>query len=143
MPVEVDGSAEEGTPFIPAHGMRRLSFTPGPSGLRFYHTHLVAGADLNLGQYNGQVGPVYIEAKQNPGAYDQEVFLTLKEFGPSLSQGGDMDAEFLAGEPVAELRDNGEAAMAASLASGKPHGYEVGYDTVSYTHLTLPTIYSV
>ncbi|WP_433527491.1 multicopper oxidase family protein [Nocardia pseudovaccinii] len=129
VPVEVDGSAEEGTPFIPAHGMRRLSFTPGPSGLRFYHTHLVAGADLNLGQYNGQVGPVYIEPKHNPGAYDQEVFLTLKEFGPSLSQGGDMDAEFLAGEPVAELRDNGEAAMAASLASGKPHGYEVGYDT--------------
>ncbi|WP_433754520.1 multicopper oxidase family protein [Nocardia sp. CA-135398] len=129
VPVEVDGSAEEGTPFIPAHGMRRLSFTPGPSGLRFYHTHLVAGADLNLGQYNGQVGPVYIEPKQNPGAYDREVFLTLKEFGPSLSQGGDMAADFLAGEPVAELRDKGEAAMAASLASGKPHGYEVGYDT--------------
>ncbi|MBO0879303.1 MAG: multicopper oxidase domain-containing protein [Mycobacterium sp.] len=129
VPVGVDGSAEEGTPFVPARSMRRLSFTPGPSGLRFYHTHLVAGTDLNIGQYNGLVGPVYIEPKYNPGAYDREVFLTLKEFGPSLSQGGDMAGDFLAGQPVAELRDKGEAAMAASLASGKPHGYEVGYDT--------------
>jgi FtsP/CotA-like multicopper oxidase with cupredoxin domain len=129
VPVEVDGSAEEGTPFVPAHGMRRLSFTPGPSGLRFYHTHLVAGADLNIGQYNGLVGPVYIEPKSNPGAYDREVFLMLKEFEPSLSQAGDMAGDFLAGQPVAELRDKSEAAMAASLASGKPHGYEVGYDT--------------
>lgn len=129
VPVEVDGSGEEGTPFIPAHGMRRLSFTPGPSGLRFYHTHLIAGANLELGQYNGQVGPVYIEPKQNPGAYDREVILTLKEFGPTLSQDGDMAANFLAGEPLTDLRDRGEAAMAASLASGRPHGYEVGYDT--------------
>ncbi|MBF6475223.1 MULTISPECIES: multicopper oxidase family protein [Nocardia] len=129
VPVEVDGSAEEGTPYIPAHGMRRVSFTPGPSGLRFYHTHLFAGADSGLGQYNGQVGPVYIEPKQNPGAYDREVFLTLKEFEPSFNSEEEMATNFLAGEPVAELRERGEAAMEASLASGKPHGYEVGYET--------------
>nr|WP_254848500.1 multicopper oxidase domain-containing protein [Mycobacterium sp. IS-2888] len=127
LPVDVDGSAEEGTPYIPAHGMRRLSFTPGPSGFRFYHTHLVPGADLSLGQYNGLAGPLYIEPKYNPGAYDQEVFLTLKEFEPALSRGGDMATNFLAGQPIPELRDMGEAAMAASLASGKPHGFEVGY----------------
>ncbi len=127
LPVDVDGAAEEGTPYIPPHGMRRLSFTPGPSGFRFYHTHLVPGADLSLGQYNGQVGPVYIEPKQNPGAYDQEIFLTLKEFEPAFSRGGDMAADFLAGQPIPELRDKGEAAMAASLASGKPRGFEVGY----------------
>src|SRR6516225_2336109 len=34
---DVDGAAEEGTPWIPAHGKRRISFTPNPSGLRFYH----------------------------------------------------------------------------------------------------------
>src|SRR5581483_1041592 len=28
VPVEVDGAAEEGTPFIPAHGKRRIVFTP-------------------------------------------------------------------------------------------------------------------
>src|ERR1700749_4020068 len=86
LPVDVDGSAEEGTPYIPQHGMRRLSFTPGPSGFRFYHTHLVPGSDLSLGQYNGLVGPVYVEPKQNPGAYDQEIFLTLKEFEPAFSK---------------------------------------------------------
>ena len=35
VPVDVDGAAEEGTPFIPAHGIRRICFTPGPTGLRF------------------------------------------------------------------------------------------------------------
>src|SRR5260370_41076832 len=37
---DVDGSAEEGTPFIPAHGSRRIAFTPKPSGYRFYHPHV-------------------------------------------------------------------------------------------------------
>lgn len=128
VPVAVDGSAEEGTPFIPAHGMRRIYFTPGPAGLRFYHTHLTPGADLTKGQYNGQVGPVYIEPKQNVGAYDQEIFLTLKEFEPAFSTAGDMAADFLVGEQDPQLKDKGESAMAASLAQGKPHGYEVGYD---------------
>lgn len=50
---EVDGAAEEGTPYIAAHGMRRLVFTPDPAGLRFYHTHNRAGADLSAGQYSG------------------------------------------------------------------------------------------
>src|SRR6201997_4132500 len=34
---EVDGAAEEGTPDIPAHGMRRITFTPQPAGLRFFY----------------------------------------------------------------------------------------------------------
>src|SRR5450755_3285162 len=87
---DVDGAAEEGTPFIPPHGSRRISFVPKPSGFRFYHTHVRAGANLADGQYSGQVGPVYIEPKQHPGNYDREVFLTLKEFQPTLSHGGDM-----------------------------------------------------
>nr|WP_122503317.1 multicopper oxidase domain-containing protein [Mycobacterium kansasii] len=128
LPVEVDGSAEEGTPFIAAHGMRRISLVPGPSGFRFYHTHLNPGAELTGGQYGGLVGPVYIEPKHEPGAYDREVFLTLKEFEPSLSQGGDMPGGFLAGDQVAELKNQGEQAMNASLAAGRPHGYEVGYE---------------
>src|ERR1700721_1919738 len=97
VPVDVDGAAEEGTPYIPAHGMRRISFVPGPAGFRFYHTPLTPRADLSGGQYSGQVGPVYIEPTQNPGAYDQEIFLTLKEFQPSFSRGGDMASDFLAG----------------------------------------------
>lgn len=128
VPVDVDGAAEEGTPFIPAHGMRRVAFTPGPAGFRFYHTHLRAGSDLHQGQYNGQVGPVYIEPRREAGAYDREVFLVLKEFEPVLSRGGDMAMDFLApATKVKALEAGGESTMRASLARGVPHGYEVGY----------------
>jgi FtsP/CotA-like multicopper oxidase with cupredoxin domain len=128
VPVDVDGAAEEGTPFVRANGKRRITFTPGPAGLRFYHTHNRAGADLSAGQYSGQVGPVYIEPKSSPGNYDREVFLTLKEFEPVFSRGGDMNKEFLLPAATAkELRDSGESAMKASLAKGMPHGLEVGY----------------
>lgn len=129
VPVDVDGAAEEGTPYIPAHGKRRISFTPGPSGLRFYHSHLVAGADLTAGLYSGQAGPVYIEPRNEPGRFDREVFLVLKEFTPKLSRGGDMALDFLRPAAMdAKLKDRGESAMKASLKRGMPHGYEVGYE---------------
>jgi FtsP/CotA-like multicopper oxidase with cupredoxin domain len=125
---DVDGAAEEGTPYIPAQGHRRIRFTPKPSGLRFYHTHNRAGADLSVGQYGGQVGPVYIEPKENPGRYDREVFLVLKEFEPTLSRGGDMPQDFLSPSTTDKvLKETGESSMKASLAKGMPHGYEVGY----------------
>jgi FtsP/CotA-like multicopper oxidase with cupredoxin domain len=128
IPSDVDGAAEEGTPFIAPHGSRRISFVPKPFGFRFYHTHVRAGSDLSRGQYSGLVGPVYIEPRRNPGDYDREVFLTLKEFDPTFSQGGDMDMDFLS--PTATLRslkDAGESTMQASLTRGMPKGYEVGY----------------
>ncbi len=129
IPSAVDGAAEEGTPFIAPHGMRRISFTPKPSGLRFYHTHVVAGNDLDRGTYCGQAGPVYIEPKVNAGAYDQEVFLTLKEFGPTFSKGGDMASEALTGEEIAELKAIGK--KADDQAKVKTKGYEVGYTLFS------------
>src|ERR1700745_3516105 len=61
VPVDVDGASEEGTPSVPAHGQRRITFTPRPAGLRFYHTHNRGGANLAAGQYSGEVGSVYIE----------------------------------------------------------------------------------
>ncbi|HLH33026.1 MAG TPA: multicopper oxidase domain-containing protein [Alloacidobacterium sp.] len=130
VPVDVDGSAEEGTPFIPAQGSRRIAFTPRPAGFRFYHTHVRAGANLSAGQYGGLVGPVYIEPKENPGDYDREVFLTLKEFQPTFSRGGDMAMDFLSPAiTVAELKERGESAMKESLDHDAPHGFEVGYDS--------------
>jgi FtsP/CotA-like multicopper oxidase with cupredoxin domain len=126
LPIDVDGVAEEGTPFIPAHGMRRIAFTPGPSGFRFYHTHLRAGSDLHAGQYSGLVGPVYIDPKQEPGAYDREVFLTLKEFEPFLLRGGDMAMDFLSPATiVAALKQQSD--KAEQEAGVAPKGYEVGY----------------
>jgi FtsP/CotA-like multicopper oxidase with cupredoxin domain len=128
VPVNVDGAAEEGTPYVPAHGKRRLTFTPRPAGFRFYHTHNRAGANLYAGQYSGQVGPVYIEPKHDAGRYDREVFLVLKEFEPSFSRGGDMAQDFLSpASKVKALEEQGESAMKASVAKGMPHGYEVGY----------------
>ncbi len=125
---DVDGASAEGTPYIPARGMRRIAFVPQPAGFRFYHTHNRAGANLSAGQYSGQVGPVYIAPRNEPGWYDCEVFLVLKEFEPSFSRGGDMAMDFLSpasGDKA--LEDAGESAMKASLAKGMPKGYEVGY----------------
>lgn len=130
VPTDIDRAAEEGTPFVPAHGKRRLVFTPRPAGFRFYHTHNRAGANLSAGQYSGQVGPVYIEPKHEPGGYDREVFLVLKEFNPSFRRGGDMPQNFLSpAAKMKELESQGESAMKASLAKGMPHGYEVGYQS--------------
>jgi FtsP/CotA-like multicopper oxidase with cupredoxin domain len=112
VPVDVDGAAEEGTPFIPAHGKRRIVLTPRPAGFRFYHTHNRAGADLYAGQYGGEVGPVYIEPKHEQGDYDREVFLVLKEFEPTFSRGGDMAQDFLPPTKVKQLEEQGELASA-------------------------------
>ena len=130
VPVDVDGAAEEGTPYIPAHGRRRISLVPQPAGYRFYHTHNRAGADLSAGQYGGQVGPVYIEPKNDPGDYDREIFLVLKEFEPTFSRGGEMPQDVLTPTTrVKALEERGESEMKASLAKGMPHGYEVGYSS--------------
>ncbi len=130
LPTDVDGAAEEGTPYVPARGKRRIVFTPRPAGFRFYHTHNRAGANLGEGTYTGQAGPVYIEPRREPGRYDREVFLVLKEFQPTFSRGGDMAMDFLSpAAQVKALHDKGERAMKASLAKGMPHGYEVGYQS--------------
>ena len=71
---------------------------------------------------------MYIEPRNDPGNYDREVFLTLKEFEPVFSRGGDMAMDFLSpAATVKDLKDSGESAMKASLAKGMPHGFEVGY----------------
>jgi len=129
IPSNVDGATEEGTPFVPPHDVRRVAFVPKPSGFRFYHTHVVAGGDLNRGTYTGQVGPLYIEPRQNPGAYDREVFLVMKEFLPTFSRGGDMAMAALSGAPVKALQQMGKAADEA--AQQKTKGFEVGYELFS------------
>ena len=129
LPSQVDGASEEGSPFVPAHGMQQVSFEPRPSGFRFYHTHVVAGADLNRGTYTGQAGPVFVEPKHDPGAYDREVFLVLKEFAPTFSRGGDMAMDMLVGTPDKTLQRLGTAADEQSDTKRK--GFEVGYELFS------------
>jgi len=126
IPSDVDGAAEEGSPYVPAHGVRRIALVPRPGGFRFYHTHVVAEANLNRGTYTGQAGPVYIEPARHPGAYDREVFLVMKEFLPTFSRGGDMAMNALVGAAVPALQQIGAAADAQSQTKAK--GYEVGYE---------------
>jgi FtsP/CotA-like multicopper oxidase with cupredoxin domain len=94
IPSVEDGAMEEGSPMIAPSGQRRYSFTPQPSGFRWYNTHTFAGHDLQRGTYTGQFGCFCIEPKQEPGAYDQEIFLTLHDWNAYMGGGGDtsMDA---------------------------------------------------
>jgi len=85
IPGDVDGVEEEGTPFVPPHGSRRYSFTPGPFGSRWYHSHAMSMDDLHKGTYTGQFGFVYIDPASDPGAYDQEIFLSLRDWEPFYS----------------------------------------------------------
>jgi len=96
IPSVEDGAMEEGSPMIAPGGQHRYSFIPKPSGLRWYHTHTYAGHDLKRGLYTGQFGCFYIEPKNEPGAYDQEVFLTLHDWNAYMGMATDasMDASY-------------------------------------------------
>ena len=45
IPAEVDGVEEEKSLAVAAHGHLRYRLTPGPSGARFVHTHVMPMAD--------------------------------------------------------------------------------------------------
>lgn len=89
IPSEVDGSFEEGTPMIAPRSSARYSFVASPAGTRWYHTHVMAMRNLKRGAYTGQFGFIYIEPKSDPGAFDQEHFLALREWDPYFSNAED------------------------------------------------------
>jgi len=93
IPSDMDGAAEEGSPMIQPGAQFRYSFTPQPAGFRWYHTHAFAGHDLKRGTYTGQFGCFYIEPKNDPGAYDQEIFLTLHDWNAYMAASGDSSME--------------------------------------------------
>jgi FtsP/CotA-like multicopper oxidase with cupredoxin domain len=83
-----DGAMEEGSPMIAAGGRLRYSFRPRPTGTRWYHTHTTANADLSKATYTGQYGFLYIDPRNEPGSYDQEIFLAIHHWMPSLMKMG-------------------------------------------------------
>jgi len=85
VPSDVDGTEEEGTPPVPPHGRRRYQFVANPAGSRWYHSHTEAMLDLHRGAYTGQFGFLMIDSANDPGLYDQEVFLALREWQPFLT----------------------------------------------------------
>src|SRR5579863_2109494 len=85
VPPEVDGTEEEGTAPVPPHGRRRYQFVANPAGSRWYHSHTEAMLDLHRGSYTGQLGFLMIDSANDPGRYDQEVFLALHEWETFLT----------------------------------------------------------
>jgi FtsP/CotA-like multicopper oxidase with cupredoxin domain len=96
VPSEMDGAEEEGTPPVPPHGTRRYQFVARPAGSRWYHSHTAAMMDLHRGSYTGQFGFFMIDSASDPGLYDQEVFLALREWQYFLST---MDQDAMAPDP--------------------------------------------
>jgi FtsP/CotA-like multicopper oxidase with cupredoxin domain len=134
VPADVDGSAEEGTPAVPAHGRRRYTFTPRPAGTRWYHTHAMAGHSLHRGLYTGQFGFLVVEANNNPGSYDQEVFLALHEWEPFYTNEEEEEEE------AGCMRPDGARIELASYRAGaaeKANGLEVGYHRFSINDKAL------
>jgi FtsP/CotA-like multicopper oxidase with cupredoxin domain len=117
IPAEVDGAEEEKSSAIPPHGHLACRFIPGPAGARFVHTHAMPMSDLSRGTYAGQFAFVYIEPRNNPGQYDQEVFLATHEWEP-----------FYTTAEMEEEPDSQQiAAKAAKPKDEKPNGWEIGY----------------
>jgi FtsP/CotA-like multicopper oxidase with cupredoxin domain len=119
VPTDVDGAAEEKSLIVPAQGHIRYRLTPQPSGARFVHSHSMAMSDLNRGPYTGQFGFVYIEPKNNPGQFDQEIFLATHEWEPFFSTEEEMDDPDITAE---EKRRKAEQDK-----NSKPNGWEIGY----------------
>jgi FtsP/CotA-like multicopper oxidase with cupredoxin domain len=120
IPSDIDGAEEEKSLAVPARGHIKYRLTPQPSGARFVHTHVMSMADLNRGTYTGQFAFVYIEPKNNPGRFDQEVFLATHEFEP-----------FFGAEEMEEGEDEDEQTRQkkkeAQQKQPKPNGWEIGY----------------
>jgi FtsP/CotA-like multicopper oxidase with cupredoxin domain len=119
VPAAVDGAAEENSFAVPPHGHIQYHLTPQPAGARFVHTHVMSMDDTCRGTYTGQFAFVYIEPKENPGRYDQEVFLATHEFEPFFGA-EEMDE----GDEDEETR---RKTKEAQQKQEKPNGWEIGY----------------
>jgi FtsP/CotA-like multicopper oxidase with cupredoxin domain len=128
IPSEVDGTEEEGSPFIPAHSRHRFQLTPGPAGSRWYHSHAMAMDDLHKGSFTGQFGFVFVEGSSNPGQYDQELFLALRDWEPFFTSTMEDDDDDTHNDPVLEKPAN---------PNTDPNGLEVGSMTYSINDKTL------
>jgi len=128
IPPEVDGVEEEGTPMVPPHGRYRYQLTPRPSGSRWYHSHAMAEADLHKGTYTGQFGFVYVDAGNDPGQYDQELFLSLRDWEPFYTSSMEDDDDDSHSGPQPEK---------PAVMNTDPNGLEVNSMTYSINDKAL------
>jgi FtsP/CotA-like multicopper oxidase with cupredoxin domain len=86
-------------------------------------------SDLHKGTYTGQFGFVYIEPASDPGAYDQELFLALRDWEPFFSsQMVDMDEDEDPSAPQPER---------PAVLNTAPNGLEVTSTTYSINDKAL------
>jgi FtsP/CotA-like multicopper oxidase with cupredoxin domain len=117
VPPEMDGAEEEGSPPVPPHGRRRYQFVARPAGSRWYHSHTMAMLDLHRGSYTGQFGFLMIDSVHDPGHYDKEVFLALREWQYYLSP---TDQDEMAADPNDPMPER------PTTPDLRPNGLEVG-----------------
>jgi FtsP/CotA-like multicopper oxidase with cupredoxin domain len=117
VPSNVDGVEEEGTPPVPPRGKRRYQFVARPAGSRWYHSHTAAMLDLHRGAYTGQFGFFMIDSAKDPGLYDQEVFLALREWEYYLTT---MDQDEQMADPKDPMPEK------PAQLDPRPNGLEVG-----------------
>jgi FtsP/CotA-like multicopper oxidase with cupredoxin domain len=91
IPSVQDGATEEGSPIIPSGESLLYSFTPKPSGTRWYHSHAMAMTDLTRSTYSGEFGFLIVDpAAGDPGRYDREVMLAARRWEGSWVSMQDM-----------------------------------------------------
>jgi FtsP/CotA-like multicopper oxidase with cupredoxin domain len=116
IPSDVDGAEEEGTRPVPPRGKQRYQFVANPAGSRWYHSHTMAMLDLHRGSYTGQFGFFMIDPPNDPGHYDQEVFLALREWQYFLSTA---DQDEMAPDPNDTMPEK------PAMPDTRPNGLEV------------------
>jgi FtsP/CotA-like multicopper oxidase with cupredoxin domain len=81
IPSEQDGAIEEGSPApAPRGGTQRYTWVAQPAGTRWYHSHGMAGHNVNRATYTGEFGFLMVDPVSNPARYDQEIFLALHDW---------------------------------------------------------------
>ena len=128
VPSNVDGAEEESTPAVEPHGRRVYQFTPRPAGTRWYHTHTMAMDDLHRGSYTGQFGFLMVDSGQDPGRYDQEIFLALRDWEPYFS------TQFMDTDDQNQRWPQTEK---PSVLDTRPNGLEVGASIYSINDKAL------
>jgi FtsP/CotA-like multicopper oxidase with cupredoxin domain len=61
-----------------------MEITPTRPGLYFYHSHVIAAANLDAGLYSGQAGGLLVEHENRPTHFDREWVVVLKECEPFI-----------------------------------------------------------
>jgi FtsP/CotA-like multicopper oxidase with cupredoxin domain len=88
----------------------------------------MAGADLHRGAYTGQFGFLMIEGANNPGNFDQEVFLALREWEPFFNPEEEDDDDSSNSGPQPER---------PKVLDTNPSGLEVGYQMFSINNKAM------